>query len=549
MECSCIPYTRVPKSSALLVDYVYHFDRLAAFYNGSPFDPASYKAIAASLPNFPKSRREVTEILRRQNEAFGCDEPTLANLRRLSDPGTFAVVTGQQVGLLSGPAFTLYKALTAVRLAGWLSDQGLPAVPVFWLATEDHDLEEVSQAAALDEDYNLIALRDSGERPAPRSSVGYVKLSREIEAALSRLEEVLAPGEPRNRLMQDLRASYRPGVTWGEAFGRFMARLFSRWGVVLVDALDRDLHRLSTRVYEQAIARAQDLRERLRNRSQALVRAGYHAQVHVGEDSTLLFAARGGNRLPIHRSEEEQGDDFSLDGTEKVSLAELKAWLEKQPLDFSPNALLRPVVQDMVLPTIAYVAGPAELAYLGQSHAVYSEFGRPMPVIFPRAAFTLVDRRVQRTMEKYRLSLEDVWKGEEHLNRKIAATGFSEGGAQGWLERFDQSEQELAALLGRLGKDIQAIDPTLLDSLKHAEEKVKYQLDRLKGKLSRAALARSELLSRHEQSLLRLLMPRKDLQEREVSGVYFLGRAGYELLDRLLNQIQTHSSDHQAVVY
>lgn len=549
MQYTCIPYTRVPRSSALLTDYLYHFERVAPFYNGSPFDLASYKAVARDLQGFHKHRREVSEILARQSQTFGCGELTLANIRRLREPGTFAVVTGQQVGLVSGPAFTLYKALTAIRLAQWLSEQGLPAVPVFWLATEDHDLQEVAEASTLDEDYNLVPLRDAGERPAHRSSVGYVKLSAAIEPALDRLESVLAPGEPRDLLIRDLRESYRPGVSWGQAFGRFMARLFNRWGVILVDALDQDIHRLVAGVYAQAIDHAQGLRKRLQDRSQALVRAGYHAQVHVGEDSTLLFVARDGNRLPIHQPEEQgqPGGRFSLDDTEKITWRELKAWVENQPLDFSSNALLRPVVQDTLLPTLAYVAGPAELAYLGQSQAVYSEFGRPMPVIFTRAGFTLMDRRTERAMEKHSLKLEDVWKGEDHLGRKIAAAGFP--GSKGWLERFDQSEQELATLLERLRQDIQAIDPTLLDSLKHAEEKIKYQLERLKGKLSRAALERSELLQRHEQMLLRFLMPRRDLQEREVSGVYFLGRAGYELLERLLNQIQVHSSDHQVIAY
>ncbi len=549
MECTCIPYKRVPKSSALLVDYLYHADRVAPFYNGSPFDFSSYKTVARQVQGLNKVRHELAEILTRQNEAFGCGEPTFANIRRLRESGTFAVVTGQQVGLFSGPAFTIYKALTAIRLAQWLSDQGLSAVPVFWLATEDHDLKEVAEAAALDEDYNPVLFSDSGDRPAPRSSVGYVKLSGEIEAVLNQLETMLPTGEPRDRLLRDLRASYQPGVTWGQAFGRFMARLFGRWGVVLLDPLDDSLHRLSVDLRAQAITRAQELRRRLHERSQALVRAGYHAQVHVSDDSTLVFVSREGNRLPLSQRAGQRDSEFVIDGTERVKLEDLQAWAQDQPLYFSPNVLLRPLVQDTLLPTVAYVAGPSELAYLGQAHVLYSEFGRPMPVIFPRAGFTLVDRRIQRLMERYHLSLEDVWKGEEHLGRKIAAAGFQDGGSSSWSERFDQIQGELASLLDRLREDVEKLDPTLLDSLKHTQDRMMYQMDRLKGKVSRAALQRSELLARHEQSLLRFLMPHKNLQEREVSGIYFLGRAGYELLDRLLNQIQTSSSDHQVLAY
>lgn len=549
MECNCIPYSRVPKSSALYLDYLYHFDRVGRFYKAFPFDIANYKSLAVQLQGFDRVGDAVTKVLVRQNEAFGCAEPTFTNIRRLGEPGTFAVVTGQQVGLISGPAFTLYKALTVVRLAQSLSEQGLPCVPVFWLATEDHDLEEVAQASTFDEQYELISLRDSGIRPVPRSSVGYVKLSAEINAVLSRLESALAAGEPRDRLLQDLRASYQPGITWGQAFGRFMARLFSRWGVVLLDPLDDSIHQLSAQVYEQAIVQATELRERLQERSQALIRAGYHAQVHVAEDSTLVFVAREGNRLPVHQPKGQSDGEFSLDGTEKVSLRRLKAWAENRPLDFSPNVLLRPIVQDTLLPTLAYVAGPSELAYLGQAQVLYEAFGRPQPVVFPRAGFTLLDHRIRRLIEKYRLGIEDVWQGEGHLGRKVAAARFAQDGAEGWSDRLDRSEQELAHLLERLRQDIDAIDPTLVDALRHAQEKMRYQLERLRSKISRAVLERSELLARHQQALLRFLLPRKDLQEREVSGVYFLGCAGYELLDRLLTQVQTRSSDHQVLTY
>ena len=541
MDSLSVPYTQVPKPSALFLDYLYHFDRVAPYFAGPPSDFQSYRDKAAEISRAGERRSELAGILERQNESFGASELTLANIARLAQPETFAVVTGQQVGLLSGPAFTLYKALTAVRLAQSLSAQGLPSVPVFWLATEDHDLAEVARTATFDEEYNLVELRDSGKRPSARCSVGHVELTEEIAQALQQLEAHLPPGEPRDRLLEDLRACYQPGQRWGQAFGCLMARLFGRWGVVLLDPLDDPIHRLSVSVYEGALHKAAELRARLGERSEALVRAGYHAQVHVLEDSTLVFASHNGDRVAVT----ERGGEFVLDGTQKAPLAELQARARKQPLDLSPNVLLRPVVQDTLLPTVAYVAGPSELAYLGQAQALYSAFGRPMPVVFPRAGFTLLDRRIPRILEKYNLSVQDVWQGEEHLTRRIAATGFSEG----WSERFDARQRDLAGILERLRADIKALDPTLLDTLQNAEEKIKYQMERLRGKVSRAALQRSELLSRHAQSLLRFLMPRKNLQEREVTGVYFLGRAGYELLDLILSQIQTHTSDHQILSY
>jgi bacillithiol biosynthesis cysteine-adding enzyme BshC len=539
MTSTILPYQRVPHASALFVDYLYHFDRVSDFYKGPPYELSSYKTVASQLPSFERKRGEVCAILSRQNKAFGCGDATFENLQRLTQAGSFAVVTGQQVGLFSGPAFTIFKALTTVRLANYLAEQGVPVAPVFWLATEDHDLAEVAEVATLDDEYNLISLADHGDSPSPRSSVGNVRLTGESTQALARLEATLPPGPPRDALLQDLRETYTPGATWVEAFGRFMARLLSRWGVILLNPLDPTVHQLSAQVYLQALERAPELRAKLLERSQLLSRSGYHAQVKVTEDSTLLFITREGNRLPIH----QRDGDYFVEGTQKTSLEELRRELAADPIAFSPNVLLRPLVQDTLLPTIAYIAGPSELAYLGQAQVLYEAFGRPQPVFFPRAAFTLVDHRIQRLLDKYRLSVEDVWLGEEHLRGKIAAVGLAEG----WSERFTQAQQDMASLLARLRGDVERLDPTLLEALQHAQEKIRYQMDRLRGKLNRAGLARSELLQRHAQALTRFLMPQKDLQERRVGGAYFLGRAGYELLARLLSQIPTDSPGHQVL--
>ena len=539
MAVSNIPYQQVPHSSALFLDYIYHFERLSQFYKSPPFLLSSYRAVASRLANFGPRRSELCAILARQNQAFGCGAATFENLRRLEEGGSFAVVTGQQVGLFSGPAFTIFKALTTVRLASYLTEKGIPVVPVFWLATEDHDLAEVAEVATLDDEYNLVSLVDHGDSPSLRSPVGNVRLTAESTRALARLEDCLPPAAPREALLHDLRETYTPGATWVEAFGGFMARLLSRWGVIFLNPLDPAVHQLSTDVYAQALERAPELRAGLLQRSQLLIRSGYHAQVKVAEDSTLVFVVREGNRLPIH----QQDGDYLVEGAQKTRIEELQRELADNPIAFSPNALFRPLVQDTLLPTIAYVAGPSELAYLGQAEVLYEAFGRPQPVFFPRAAFTLVDHRVQRLLDKYRLSVEDVWLGEGHLSGKIAAVGLAEG----WSERFDQAQQDMANLLGRLRGDIERLDPTLVEALQNAQEKIHYQMDRLRGKVSRAGLARSELLARHAQALTRFLMPQKDLQERRVGGAYFLGRAGYELLPRLLSEIPTDQPGHQVI--
>ncbi len=525
------------------MDYLEHYERVEQFYNGSPFSPDTYRRLERELRGFKIDREALVRILLRQNEAFGAGEETIANVRRLADPDTFAVVTGQQVGLFSGPAFTLYKMLTAVRVSQSLASQGLKVVPIFWLATEDHDLEEVAQAYTLSDEYEKIPLHDPGERPAPQSPVGRVRLTPAVIEAIDRLEATLQGGNDRSQLLGDLRSCYQPGATWSLSFGKFLTRLCGRWGVVLLDPMDEAIHRLSVPIYQEALRQAEDLRIQLQDRSQDLVKAGYHAQVHIAEDSTLLFVEREGNRLPVHVTGADGKDRFSIGEVQEVSMEELTSESKENPLNFSANVLLRPLVQDSLLPTIVCIVGPSELAYLGQAQVLYSAFGRPMPAVFPRSGFTLVDRRIERWMEKYQVTIDDVWQGKEHLSQRIASTAFAEG----WSERFNQAEKDLAHLLARLRKDIEALDPTLVDALNHAEEKIQYQVERLKGKMTRSALSKSEILARHTQALLSAMTPDRELQERSVSGAYFLGHAGYGLLDRLLEHIPADTSDHRVM--
>lgn len=539
METHCIPQVSLPNTSAFYRDYIDHFERAAPFYGaGSPFDPGSFGAVATALDYSGELRARVVRILTRQNESFGAAPETLKNLRLLGDSGTVAVVTGQQVGLFSGPAFTLYKALSAVKLAQRLRDQGLAAVPIFWLATEDHDLEEVASTAVLDDDYRLVPLSDPGVRPAPHSSVGYVRLSEHVTSALERLESSLPRSESSHRLLGDLREAYVPGAGWGDAFARIVARLFDRWGVILLDALDPELHRLATPLYLQAITGARELNVRLRERSQALVRAGYHAQVHVDEESSLLFISREGNRTALRL--EQKGGDFVLDRNGRITADEARRLAEERPLDVSPNAIFRPIIQDQLLPTVASVVGPAELTYHAQSAVLYPVFGRPQPVIAPRTSFTLLDPRSERILKSYRLRVEDVWQHEDQLRRLIASAGF----ADGWERRLEEGEREIMRVLDGVRNEVSSIDPTLLDASERARRRTAYQFERLKGKITRAAFERSEVLRRHEETLRSFLLPHHELQERSVSGVYFLGRAGYELLEQLLPLISIDSACH-----
>ena len=536
VKAQCLPYAQIPHTTRLFLDFLSNFSKVQAFYPRTPNFSDWFKQEPSSLRYDNQRRARVSDVLERQHRAWDASEKTIANIARFR-AGAFAAVTGQQVGLFGGPLFALLKALTAVKLAEEASTAGIDTVPVFWLATTDHDLAEVNHTALPVSGVGLqtIATTAHGVEQAP---VGTIRFSDEIQAALQSAIEIL--GEcPVTEL---LRNCYRPGDTLGSSFALLYTRLFSNWGVILLDPSDPELHRVAQPIYEAAIDRAAAIDDALLARGKQLEGAGYHQQVKVTPSSTLLFTLKDGARVPIHRRLNGNSTEF-LVNSDKLSREELLNQIASAPENFSPNVLLRPIVQDHLLPTLAYTGGAAEVAYFAQAAVVYHELlGRVTPIL-PRFSATLVEAKPQSLLEKYQLTLQDLFQGEEALREKIAArilpaelqTAFDRAGAT-----VDQSLAGIRAALLQL-------DKTLAEAADNAQSKMLHQLETLRGRAARAELRQSELAARHAQQLSASLYPNKTLQEREIAGIYFLSRLGLDLLHTLYETLQPDCHDHQVI--
>src|SRR4029077_9770094 len=356
---------------------------------------------------------------------------TLSNLDRL-EKGAVAVVSGQQVGLFSGPAYSVYKALTAAQIAEELTRGGIPAVPVFWRATEDHDLDEVRHSTWFVRGklvrFELPLGAETG-RP-----VGRIPLGTAVETLVREAAELLA-NEGSDLLAQYLVESYRPEETYGSAFGKLFARLFAQHGLILMDPLDEGLHKVAAPLYQHALAERDALNEKLLKRGKELDRAGFAAQVKVTARSTLLFRMDENGRHVVTASAGK------FQAAEKIwAREELVHLTHTEPEMFSPNALFRPVVQDYLLPTAGYIAGPAEIAYFAQSEVVYRHLLGRMPVMLPRAGFTLVDAKANKLLRKYGLTVDDVWSGSQDLRHKMERRSVSSSLAK----RFDGNQKQIA---------------------------------------------------------------------------------------------------------
>jgi bacillithiol synthase len=529
MESACLRHTEIPHSSRLFTDFQYHFDQVARFYAYNPHDSRSYAAAAKQIA-YPDDRRAALVA------ALKPGNGETASLDLLSRPGTVAVVTGQQVGLFSGPAYTIYKALTAVRLASRLSEQGIPAVPMFWLPTEDHDLAEVNHTFVFGPDHRPIQLsvdaNGGSERP-----VGGIPIA---APPIDRLREVVAPFPYGEEVVELVRAAYPPGATFGKAFRALLQRLLAGRGLLFVDPLEEGVRRLAAPFLQEAVRQDDVLNGKLIERGKELEAAGYHAQVHVEAKTSLVFLLDGERRLALRRQNGEYVSKGKA-GERKYSAAELAARAEQ----LSPNALLRPVVQDYVLPTVAYVGGPAELAYLAQSQVLYRELLGRMPVMASRGGFTLLDARTAKLMERYGLTVPAFFHGEDAVRDRVARTLVPPA----LTEEFDEVRHTVSQSVERLRDDLAGFDATLASAASKSSAKILYQLSKIEHKAARESLKRNERARADASYMSGLIFPDKHLQERYYSILPFLARHGIgDLLDTLYEHLRLECPDHQVLV-
>ena len=525
MDCRPFAFRQVPHQPKLFLEYLDHFEKVKSFY----FHPPALTAVtrATRKLDYPDDRRaEVISVLRRQNIALGAGPETRSNLDRF-EKGGVAVVSGQQVGLFSGPSYSVYKALTAIQIAEELTRGGTPAVPIFWMATEDHDLDEVRHTTWFDKGKLVrFELPQMTETARP---VGQIPLGAQIEPLVREAAELLA-NQGSDLLAQYLVESYRPEETYGSAFGKLFARLFAQHGLILMDPLDDGLHKVAAPLYQHALAERDGLNEKLLQRGKDLDRAGFDAQVKVTARSTLLFRMDEVGRHVVTASAGKfQSGEKTWEREELVHKTHI------EPEKFSPNALFRPVVQDYLLPTAAYIAGPAEIAYFAQSEVVYRHLLGRMPMILPRAGFTLVDAKADKLLRRYGLSVEDVWSGSQGLRHKMERQSVP-----GSLSKtFERNQKQIAKMLTELGRQIQKLDPTLKGTVERARKRIEYHIDKLRRKAGRAQDQKTGLLSEHERYLESLLYPHKGPQERELCLLPFLARWGAGGL----SELQKHSTE------
>ncbi|HTH54224.1 MAG TPA: bacillithiol biosynthesis cysteine-adding enzyme BshC [Edaphobacter sp.] len=548
MSTECYPITVLPHISQLYRDFLMMGEQaespVHAWYGsgetGGPF-AGGWMRSAASVTD----TNRLAEELLRQGKIFGASAEAEANIEKLRS-GARAVITGQQVVLFGGPLLTLLKAATAVSRAREATRiTGVEHVPVFWMATEDHDLAEVDQAALLTKT-EVEVLRAGLRVPYP-VPVGGVELNAEtaplLEQAIEQATELLeyAP------VAEWIREAYlAEGATLATAFGRLIARVFAEQGLVVVDAASREFHAMGASTLRYAIEHADELHRLLLSRSDELAKHGYHAQVLVGESSSLLFLVdeETGERVALRRvSDPATSETQWRAGAHLFTTSQLLEILESAPERLSPNALLRPVFQDTVLPTAAYVGGPAEIAYFAQSAVLYREIlGRVTPVL-PRLSATLIEPAIAKVMEKDEVQLPDAMTTAEELAQRLGARAMPIALKRRLAAAGNALETELDALTEYL----RGIDVSLGTTAETSGSKMLYQMNRLRRMAATYELQKEASLGKHAAAITLNVFPDGHPQERLLAGVWFLARYGDGLIERLVQVANNQCPGHVVV--
>ncbi len=527
--------------SRLFKDYCEHFDRVSRFYASDYRTIDDITLRAKAVNGFSRDRDLLAETLLSQNEEWGLDDATRKNIERLRQNDSLAVVTGQQVGMLGGPLYTIYKTSTAIALARKLAESsGLNVVPIFWLEGEDHDLDEVKTVHLLSRNETIsltydIAPPKDGENHGP---VGRLKLGDSIVSLLDQLDDLLPPTDFKSELMKGIRDAYRPGVSMRTAFARLIKSLFPEDGLIFISPDDRRFKSTAVPLFLQEVDGSQALVDSILSVSSEL-EGEYHAQLTVSPTNLFLINEHG--RFAIDMVEE---DHFSVRGQPtSFSKDELVALIEKDPCCISPNVVLRPILQDRILPTVAYVGGPGEIAYFAQLKPAYEWYGLPMPAIYPRASVTIVESKVRKLLDQYGLDVPEAGRNANDLFRKVVLdqmdvdldSEFEKAGRH-LHEGVNAIKSVATSVDGSMSKSVEATRAALVKEWKRLEEKV------LKAEKRRHDEDRDRLLR-----LQTNLFPYGKPQERSLSVIYFLNKYGPGFLGELQEDISLDLRAHQII--
>jgi bacillithiol biosynthesis cysteine-adding enzyme BshC len=529
----------LPHTPKLYADYWDAKDGIRAMIPRYFREPNAFAEQAKLIDARTYDRRSLCGVLREQNERFGSGPQTLANIARLEDPKAVVAIGGQQAGLFGGPLYTAFKALTILALARKAeSTLGRPVVPVFWIASEDSDLAEVDHTYVTDREGKLRTLHMPGAGQA-KIPVSRIQLGEPIGPLLDELQTYLPEGDGTREVMAELRAAYTTGRTYPQAFGAWMAHLFGPLGLALVDPSEPRLKRMAQPLFDTEITDKSPVSTAVIEQTALLKKAGYDPQIDVRDGFLTLF-----HQDPARDAITMTPRGFELKASgRKFTPKELSGLLADSPDSFTPNAVMRPLFQDTIFPSLAVVLGPSEIAYWCQLTLAYQRLNIPMPLLVPRSSVTLVEKKIDRLREKLGVDFVQVLQRGEHIIDDILRRKVPES----LTRRMADSRKHVSEAWDGIVSEIDALDPTLHRTVEIAKARTTHQLDFIDRKIAQAARKKDGILRGQVERLTASLAPRGGLQERSLCIVPFLASYGSRIISQAAEGIDPFAPEHRTL--
>jgi len=536
-----IKFSEIPNNPELFNNYVENFEKVKEFFNTN-FRNADY--LVANLEAFNKDlehRKKLVNILKKQYSEDTPSDKTAQNIEALNSENTFAILTGQQLGILTGPLYTIYKIITAIKLANQLNEKypELKFVPIFWLEGDDHDFDEVNWIKILDNENSLtkIVYDDGLDAETNRGPMGNYQLDLMIDNFIEKIASSLRETEFKSDLLNLIKKHYYAGATFKSGFVGLVREFFDKYGLIIFDPQDAEVKDWLKEIFIKDIENYSFISEELILRS-AKLEENYHAQVKI-KPINLFYIEDSGRYLV-----EPAGNDFRLKGKrKKFTKDELISEINSHPEKFSPNVVLRPICQDFIFPTAYYVAGPSEICYHSQIYPYYAIHNLTPPILYPRSSATIIESKVKNILNKYELQLKDFFTDLELL-----ATNITDRNSEVVVNNVIQNIiDELDNPFQSLKENLIKIDPTLEDIVKTAKNKTIQAIEVVKEKALSAQKKKNEIIFRQIYKTSNILYPDENLQEREINFIYFMNKYSFKFVDFLFENLDINLFEHQII--
>lgn len=515
-----------PAGGPLAQGYMSGAAEATPFYGQHFSDPAAYAAKAGEVDaRFSRDTRERAAQALKVPEGGDRDR-----IRRFVEEGGYMVTTGQQPGLFGGPLYSIYKGLTAIRLAQALEAHlGKPVLPVFWVASDDHDWAEANHTCIVGVDNELHCPELAAPDPDIHPPLHRIAAGPGVSSLVDEFLENLPESDFSRPFFELIRGAFTPDATLPQSFSAVLEALLGPRGMYFTDAAQPTVKDASMPLLLEELERSEEMEGVLAETGRALSDAGFDLQVALMEGGVNLFLEGPAGRERLYR----EGDGFRLRiSGEHLTADQIRERVAEDPSVLSPNVLLRPVAESVVFPTLSYVAGPGETAYFGQLAAYFQAHGVQMPVIHPRFGAMLVEGKIRKVLDKFHLDVADLNRPFHEIAGEIAREEVPEG-----------IRKALGTLRGAIGKgvgelqnEVKAVDPTLKGTVQHVRSQAFSALDDVEKKVLHALKRENEIALNQLEKAQHHLFPQGKPQERVVNPFYYLARYGGAFLDELLER-------------